>query len=62
MNSKNSLIIGRGIFLIIIVVSLGLIIMNEKGGALFQQKASQKIEKDKDAENGEDSVTENSGN
>ncbi len=44
MNSKNSLIIGRGIFLIIVVVSLGLIIMNEKGGALFQQKASQKIE------------------
>ena len=30
MNSKNSLLIGRGIFMIIIIVALGLLVMSEK--------------------------------
>jgi len=44
MNSKNSLLIGRGIFTIILIVSLGLIVMNEKGGELFKNKISKKID------------------
>ncbi|MBR6136930.1 MAG: hypothetical protein IKQ06_02100 [Bacilli bacterium] len=44
MNNKNSLLIGRGIFVIIIIVSFGLIIMNEKGGDLFKVKVEKKFE------------------
>ena len=44
MKSKNSLILGRGIFTIIIVVIFGLIIMNEKGGDLFKSKISEKLD------------------
>lgn len=43
MNSKSSLIIGRGIFTILVIVALGLIIVNEKGGELFKTKADEKI-------------------
>ena len=44
MNSKNGLLIGRGIFMIFVIVSLGLIIVNENGGALFTEKANKKID------------------
>lgn len=44
MSSKNSLIIGRAIFLMFIIISLGLIIMNEKGGELFKNKISDKVQ------------------
>ena len=44
MNSKNSLLIGRGIFVIIVVVAFGLIIMNEKGGDLFKAKVEKRFE------------------
>lgn len=43
MNTKNSLIYGRAIFFLIVFVSFGLIIMNEKGGALFSTKIKEKI-------------------
>ena len=43
MNSKNSLLIGRGIFIVIITVVLGLIIINEKGGEIFKSKIDTKI-------------------
>lgn len=44
MNSKNSLLLGRGIFTIVLIVSLGLIVMNEKGGDLFKSKISEKLD------------------
>lgn len=44
MNSKNSLLIGRGIFIIFVIVSFGLIIMNEKGGDLFKTKVEKRFE------------------
>ena len=43
MNTKNSLVYGRAIFFLIVFVSFGLIIMNEKGGALFSTKIKEKI-------------------
>lgn len=43
MNTKNSLIYGRAIFFLIVFVSFGLIIMNEKGGTLFSTKIKEKI-------------------
>lgn len=44
MNSKNSLILGRGIFIIFTIVALGLIVMNEKGGSLFLNKIDKQLE------------------
>ena len=44
MKSKNSLILGRGIFTIFVVVAFGLIIINEKGGDLFKSKVSEKFD------------------
>lgn len=44
MNRKNSLLFGQGIFTIVVIVALGLIIVNEKGGDLFKTKASNKID------------------
>lgn len=41
--SKNSLIYGRAIFTLIIIISFGLIIVNEKGGKIFLPKATNKI-------------------
>ena len=43
MNSKNSLLIGRGIFTIILIVAFGLVIMNEKKGDLLKTKVSSKL-------------------
>lgn len=43
MTSKNRLIIGRGLFTIFIIVAFGIIVMNEKGGELFKDKAEEKI-------------------
>ena len=43
MTSKNGLIIGRAIFTMIVIVSLGLIIMNEKGGSIFSPKIKEKM-------------------
>lgn len=43
MNTKNSLVYGRAIFFLIVFVSFGLIIMNEKGGELFSSKVKEKI-------------------
>lgn len=42
--NKNSLIIGRAIFTMFVIISFGLIIMNEKGGELFTPKIKEKIE------------------
>ncbi len=44
MNSKKGLLLGRGIFIIIVIVSLGLIVINENGGELFIEKANKKID------------------
>ena len=44
MKSKNSLIIGRGIFLIFIILAFGLIILNEKGNIFLEKKASKEID------------------
>ena len=44
MNSKNSLLLGRGIFIIFTIVALGLIVMNEKGGSLFLNKIDKQLE------------------
>ena len=41
--SKNSLIYGRAIFTLIVIVAFGLIIVNEKGGNIFLPKATNKI-------------------
>lgn len=41
--SKNSLIYGRAIFTLIVIVAFGLIIVNEKGGKMFLPKATNKI-------------------
>ena len=41
--SKNSLIYGRAIFTLIVIVAFGLIIVNEKGGKIFLPKATNKI-------------------
>ena len=43
MSKKNHLLIGRGIFIIIIIVAFGLIILNEKGDLFFKEKANQRI-------------------
>ena len=43
MNSKNSLILGRGIFLILIIVVFGLIIVNEKKEDILKGRAEEKI-------------------
>ena len=43
MHNKNTLILSRGLFIIIIIVAFGLIIMNEKGGELFKTKIDKKI-------------------
>lgn len=42
--NKNSLIIGRAIFTLFVIISFGLIIMNEKGGEIFTPKIKEKIE------------------
>jgi len=44
MSSKNSLLLGRGIFIIFTIVALGLIVMNEKGGSLFLNKIDKQLE------------------
>ncbi|MBP5679046.1 MAG: hypothetical protein J6X28_04385 [Bacilli bacterium] len=44
MNTKNSLVLGRGIFMMIVIVSLGLLIINEKQGDLLKTKVSKKID------------------
>ncbi len=44
MNSKNSLIVGRGIFLLIIIVSLGLLVISEKKGTILEPKIDKKID------------------
>lgn len=41
--SKNALIIGRGIFVIIIIVCFGLIIVNEKKGEILKSKVEKEI-------------------
>lgn len=41
--NKNSLIIGRAIFTLFIIIAFGLIIVNEKGGKIFLPKATNKI-------------------
>ena len=41
--NQNKLLFGRAIFTLIIIVSFGLIIMNEKGYLLFSKKAEKKI-------------------
>ena len=41
--NKNSLIIGRAIFTLFIVIAFGLIIVNEKGGKIFLPKITNKI-------------------
>lgn len=41
--SKNGLIFGRAIFVLIIIVAFGVIIINEKGGTLFLNKAKNNI-------------------
>lgn len=41
--SKNGLILGRALFTLIIIVSFGIIILNEKGGTLFLSKAKNNI-------------------
>lgn len=43
MSTKNSLLISRGLFTIFIVVTFGLIIMNEKSTDLFKNKADKII-------------------
>ncbi len=43
MKTKNSLLIGRGIFLIIIIVAFGLIIVNEKGTVLLKNKVEKQL-------------------
>lgn len=43
MNSKNSLIIGRGIFTIIVIMCFGLIIVSEKGGEILKPKIEAKM-------------------
>ena len=45
LTSKNSLILGRAIFTMIVIVALGLIVMNEKGGAIFTPKIKSKMQK-----------------
>ena len=46
MNSKKSLIYGQALIFLIIFVSIGVIIINEKGQFLFSKKINEKI-KDK---------------
>ena len=41
--NKNNLILGRGLFTLIIIVSFGLIIMNEKGAEIFAPQIENKI-------------------
>ena len=41
--NKNSLIFGRAIFTLFIIIAFGLIIVNEKGGKIFLPKATNKI-------------------
>ena len=41
--NKNSLIYGRAIFTLIIIIAFGLIIINEKGGKIFLPKVTNKI-------------------
>lgn len=43
MNQKNNLLLGRAIFTLFIILSLGLIVMNEKGKELFLPKIESKI-------------------
>ena len=43
MNQKNKLLFGRAIFTLFIILSLGLIIMNEKGKELFLPKIESKM-------------------
>ena len=44
MSKKNRLLLGRGIFIIIIIVAFGLIIVNEKADLLFKEKANKKMD------------------
>lgn len=41
--SKNSLIFGRALFTLVIIIIFGLIIINEKGGKIFLPKVTNKI-------------------
>ena len=41
--NKNSLILGRALFLLIVIISFGIIIINEKGGKIFIPKVSNNI-------------------
>ena len=41
--SKNGLILGRALFTLIVIVSFGIIILNEKGGSIFISKAKKNI-------------------
>ena len=43
MNQKNNLVLGRAIFTLFIILSLGLIVMNEKGANLFLPKIESKM-------------------
>lgn len=43
MNKQNKLILGRSIFLLFIIISLGLIIINEKKDQIFIPKVKEKI-------------------
>lgn len=43
MNNKNKLVLGQGLFIMFVIVSFGLIVMNEKGGAIFSSKIEKEI-------------------
>ena len=43
MNKQNKLLLGRSIFLLIIIVAFGLIIVNEKSNELLVPKIDKKV-------------------